>query len=146
MFNGTSKGQLLMDDGLGTLEVSSKWCFIEFEMIRENYTVVFSDVSQEQGQISQYNCSDMRSYQMNLVTLYGYANFTDAIGNPMVQANITLKSNATMQLDLIEVDATEAVGVFQVRSLPTGEIQTVNYFDIESIKFSSEVPAPPTVV
>jgi len=141
--NGTSKGSLLMDDGLGTIEVSSKWCYIEFEMIRENYTIVFRDMSQEQGQISQYNCSEMKSYQMNQITLYGFANFTDTIGNPMAQATITLKSNATMELDLIEVDPKEAVGVFQVASTITQPFNTVNYFDIDSIKFSSELPAPP---
>jgi hypothetical protein len=43
--NGTSKGSLLMDDGLGTIEVGSKWCYIEFEMIRENFTIVFRDMS-----------------------------------------------------------------------------------------------------
>ena len=141
--NGTSKGALLMDDGLGTTNVTSQWCYLEFEMVRENYTIVFRDASSEQGQISQANCTNMTSYQMNTVTLYGYSNFTDAIGNPMLQANVTLKSNATVMLDLVEVDPKEAIGVFQVRGLPSGEIKTVNYFDIDNVKFSSDVPAPP---
>ncbi len=54
----------------------------------------------------------MRSYQMNKVTLYGYKNFTDAKRNPMAQANITLKSNQTVFLDLVEVDPLEASAVF----------------------------------
>lgn len=81
-------------------------------MIRENYTIVFTDMSQEYGQISKVNCSNMRSYQMNQVTIYDYKNFTDAIGNPMEQANITLKSNQTVFLDLFEVDPLEAAAVF----------------------------------
>lgn len=43
--NGTSRGELLMDDGLGTVDVGAKWCYLEFEMIRENYTIVFNDMS-----------------------------------------------------------------------------------------------------
>lgn len=101
-----------MDDGLGTTEVGAKWCYLEFEMIRENFTIVFTDMSQEMGQTSKYNCNNMRSYQLNQVTLYDYKNFTDAIGNPMEQANITLKSNVTVFLDLVEVDPLEAAAVF----------------------------------
>ena len=26
--NGTSRGELLMDDGLGTTEVGAKWCYL----------------------------------------------------------------------------------------------------------------------
>jgi hypothetical protein len=81
--NGTSRGELLMDDGLGTVEVGSKWCYLEFEMIRENYTIVFGDMSQEFGQTSKYNCNNMKSYQLNQVTIYDFKNFTDGIGNPM---------------------------------------------------------------
>jgi hypothetical protein len=45
MSNGTSRGELLMDDGLGTVDVGAKWCYLEFEMIRDNYTIVFNDMS-----------------------------------------------------------------------------------------------------
>ncbi len=54
----------------------------------------------------------MRSYQMNQVTLYAYKNFTDGNGTPMLQANVTLKSNETFMMDLIEVDPVVASGVF----------------------------------
>lgn len=110
--NGSCKGELLMDDGLGTVEVGAKWCYLEFEMVRENYTIVFRDMSQEFGQTSKFNCNNMRSYQLNQVTLYDYKNFTDAMGNPMEQANITLRSNDTVVLDLVEVDPLEAAAVF----------------------------------
>jgi|LauGreDrversion4_2_1035121.scaffolds.fasta_scaffold200732_1 hypothetical protein len=54
----------------------------------------------------------MRSYQLNQVTIYAYSNFSDGGGNPMLQANITLKSNETVMMDLIEVDPVVAAGVF----------------------------------
>ena len=54
----------------------------------------------------------MRSYQLNQVFLYNFRNFTDGYGNLMEQANITLKSNATVFLDLDEVDPLEDAGTF----------------------------------
>lgn len=48
--NGTSRGELLMDDGLGTVNAANKWCYIQFEMSREESTVKFTDVSQSFGQ------------------------------------------------------------------------------------------------
>ena len=101
-----------MDDGHGTTVVGTRWCYLEFEMIRENYTIVFKEMSSEFGQTSQFNCSNMTTYRMNQVTLYDYKNFTDAMGNPMQQANITLRSQEIVQLDMIEVDPLEAAAVF----------------------------------
>jgi hypothetical protein len=37
--NGTSKGELLMDDGLGTVDAANKYCYIKFEMNREISTI-----------------------------------------------------------------------------------------------------------
>jgi hypothetical protein len=44
--NGTSKGELLLDDGLGTVDAANKWCQIKFEMNRNLATIQFSEVSQ----------------------------------------------------------------------------------------------------
>jgi len=57
--NGTSKGELLLDDGLGTVDGANKYCYIKFEMNRELSTIQFTDVSQNSGKT---NCNTMKSY------------------------------------------------------------------------------------
>ncbi len=57
--NGTSKGELLLDDGLGTVDGANKYCYIKFEMNREISTIQFTDVSQNSGKA---NCNTMKSY------------------------------------------------------------------------------------
>ena len=91
--NGTSKGELFMDDGLGTLQQGSKWCYLTFEMIQANKTIVFTDRSEELGQFSQIsNCSQMQSYMLSEITVYGYRNFTNGTESVMKSANIMLKN------------------------------------------------------
>ena len=57
--NGTSKGELLLDDGQGTVDGANKWCLIKFDMNRELSTIYFLPVYENPGKT---NCSSMRSY------------------------------------------------------------------------------------
>ena len=57
----------------------------------------------------------------------------------MQSASITLKNAAVVNMILVDNDPKEIVGVFQVKNSTAGEIQTVNYYDIQSIKFSADV-------
>ncbi len=64
----------------------------------------------------------MSSYQLNKVTLYGFDKYMDVYGNQMSSAIITLKSNAVINMDLVDSDPKELVGVFQVKNTTAGEI------------------------
>ncbi len=135
-FNGTSKGELLMDDGLGTIENADRWCYIEFEMIRDNATLVFRDLSLQLGRsnASNYNCGEMRSYQLRTVTIYG-STFTDGSGKEMSKGIVTMKSGANTTMVMVQTaDPSEGVRVLQVSG---GASQSLNYFDISTIQFLS---------
>lgn len=99
--NGTSKGELLLDDGLGTVDSANKWCYITFNMNRELSTIEFIDFSQNSA---KGNCSLMRSYQLNKITLYSYDKFLDIQGNQMQSAIITLVSKAVFNMTLVDND------------------------------------------
>lgn len=72
----------------------------------------------------------MKSYQMNRITIYGYRSFTNENNTIMQSVNIILKQGKVIEMDLIDVESQDEVGVFQIMPLEDGIFRTVNYFDI----------------